>query len=332
MFRNLFVAATILAISGQAVAQVPPKKTDNKTLVTKVYDLRLVLGERGKANGYADMDAVIKMLLENFTDAFPGGELKPGSDGPQLIERDGGKLEVRVNAESQKEIGDVVEALHRLVDIAIDVNAEVIELDPAAMEKLLKALPAHARGKAGSPLFYNSASDLEEKEPSAEEKKTFAEASKILNAGKVVQTSTARFVNGSESVFSARQAVQAYHNHVVNKKPVDPPQFAKEGFKLIGLPLVSADRRFIRLKLTEQSLVVTGIKKRELNVIQDQKLVLSSLETEDLGSTGSTTIPDGGLTVFRLAYAPKDKVWVVVLRPTLFIQAEEDFRKKEEKK
>jgi hypothetical protein len=106
----------------------------------------------------------------------------------------------------------------------------------------------------------------------------------------------------------------------------------KDGFALNARSVVSADRRFVRFKLTEQSTAVTGIKKREFEGPAGQKLVLQSAETEDLGASGSATVADGGTAIFRLAYAPKDKVWVVVIRPTIFIQAEEDELKWEQKK
>ena len=61
-------------------------------------------------------------------------------------------------------------------------------------------------------------------------------------------------------------------------------------------------------------------------------VVAQSPEVEDLGATGSALVADGGTLLFRLGYAPKDKVWVVVLKPTIFIQAEEDLLKKEGKK
>ncbi len=95
----------------------------------------------------------------------------------------------------------------------------------------------------------------------------------------------------------------------------------KDGFKLVGLPVASVDRRFVRMKLTEQSVVVAGIKKRELAEINGQKIIAQTPDLEDLGTTGSTTVADGGTILFKLAYAPKDKVWVVVLQPTIFIQA-----------
>src|SRR5205823_13777807 len=107
-------------------------------------------------------------------------------------------------------------------------------------------------------------------------------------------------------------------------KPEPNPQFVKEGFKLVAVPVVSADRRFVRFKLTEQSAAVLGIRKRELGEVGGKTIVAESLELEDLGSTGSAVVADGGTLLFRLAYAPKDKAWVVVLHPTIFIQAEED--------
>jgi hypothetical protein len=329
MFRNLVATLAVLIFVGPVLAQPTPQKPDDKTLVTKVYDLKPLLGERGKSRGIADMDAVIKQIL----DVIPVGVLKPGTDGPLLIERDGGKLEVRATEKMQQEIGDLIESLLRLTDLAVDVKAEVLEFDAAAYDKWLKSIPASAKGKAGSPVVFFTRTDEDEKEPTDAEKRAYAETSKLLRAGKPIQTATARFANGVESTFSARQSVQTFHPQMVNKKPPEPPQFAKEGFKLVGTPVVSADRRFIRLKLTEQSVRVTGIKKRDLGeVIEGQKLVLTSLETEDLGATGSTTIADGGTVVHRLAYAPEDKVWLVVLQPTIFIQAEEDVLKKQEKK
>ena len=145
----------------------------------------------------------------------------------------------------------------------------------------------------------------------------------MLKAGRVVQTSSGRFVNGAEATLTARQSVLTFPNNA---------GFVRDGFKLIGLPVVSADRRFVRLKLSEQSKQIVGVRKREIGDIGGKPIVTQSPEVEDLGATGSAVVADGGTMIFKLAYAPKDKVWVVVLKPTIFIQAEEDERKKQEKK
>ena len=318
MLQNLIATIAVAFVVAGLVAARP---TGDKKLVTKVYDLKQLLGEKGKINGFADMEAFIKVIL----DTLPIGELKPGTDGPQIIERDGGKLEVRTTPELHGELKDLLEAIERLADVAVDIKAEVIELDAASFEKLTKALPKTANRKRGSPVLFASDEENEEKEASAELQKALKEVNKILRGGREVQSSSARFTNGVEATISRAQSVLAFHSHVANNKPSGPPQFVKEGFKLAGLPLVSADRRFVRFKLMEQSTGLVGIAKRDLGeVVEGQKLVATSPELEDLGVTGSAVVADGGALLFRLAYAPKDKVWVVMLHPTIYIKAEDN--------
>jgi hypothetical protein len=296
------------------------RSADDKKLTTKVYDLKPLLGEKGMASGFADTDAVIKLILETI----PLGELKPGTDGPQLIERDGGKLEVRATADHHDQIKELLEAVERLADVAVDIKAEVIELDAAAFEKLTKVLPKSFRGKPGSPVVFSTGEEMDEKGPTAEEEKALREVNKILRAGREVQTSNGRFINGTEATVSARQSVLTYKNRPESL-------VVKEGFRLVGTPVVSADRRFVRFKLTEKSVAVTGMRKRDLGEIGGQKIVAETPELEDLGVTGSAVVADGGSLLFCLAYAPKDKVWVVSLQPTIFIKAEEEEVKKQEK-
>jgi hypothetical protein len=148
---------------------------------------------------------------------------------------------------------------------------------------------------------------------------------------RVVQTSSGRFVNGAEATVSARRTVVTFSGVPNGKVAKEEPLFVKEGFALQALPVVSADRRSVRFKLTEQSTTITGMKKREIGEVGGKPIVAQSLETEDLGATGSAVVVDGGTLLFKLAYAPKDKVWVVVLKPTIFIRAEEDELKKEKK-
>src|SRR5947209_7890820 len=61
MTTKLIAALVALALTtGTVAAQPAPKKADDQTLVTKVYDIKPLLGERGKANNITDADAVIK--------------------------------------------------------------------------------------------------------------------------------------------------------------------------------------------------------------------------------------------------------------------------------
>ena len=313
------------ALTGVLAAQPAPKPLDDKKLVTKVYDIKPLLGEGSKASGVAvaDADAVIKLIFEAIPQLH---DLK--ADDPHIIERDNGKLEIRTTAARHSEIADLFEAIKRLQDLAIDVKAEVIELDAAAYEKFAKALP---NGKTKAPVLFAIGEEAEGKENPGRDK-AIADAFKLLKTGRVVQTSSNRFVNGAEATLAARLSVVTFHPGIANDKPTGTPQFVKEGFRLAGTPLVSRDRRYVRFKLTEQSLAVTGTKKVDLGeVIDKQRLVLQTLETQDMGATGSAVVPDGGTLIFRLAYAPKDQVWVVVLKPVIYIQSEEEALKKEGK-
>lgn len=325
--KPLLPLFALVFFAGAAPAQPAPKPADNTKLVTAVYDTRALLPRDGKGGAVADFDALTKLILETVS----LGEPKAGGTGPQLVERDGGKLEVRATAKVQGEVKDLLDALERLQDVAVDVKATVIELDPATYEKLVAALP---KGKTKPPVLFAAGEETEGKDAPAIEKALEA-ANKLLKTGRVVQTSSDRFVNGADAIVSARKVVVPFKNDPnainVGAKTANP-LFVKEGFALSALSVVSADRRFVRMRLTESSTAIAGVRKRELFELDGKKVFAQSLDTEDLGATGSATIADGGTVIFRLAYAPKDKVWVVVLQPTIFIRAEQDELKKEQKR
>src|SRR5690606_7748951 len=147
---------------------------DPTKLVTHTYDLKTILGDRSPSSGVADTDAVIKLILETL----PVGELKPGVVGPQLIERENFRLEVRATEKLQGEVKDLIEALEHLGDLAVNIKADVVELDPATFERLRTALPKAAKGKADSTVVVFGS----EEGPTPEELKAAKETNKILKA------------------------------------------------------------------------------------------------------------------------------------------------------
>lgn len=293
----------LIAAAVSAQPQPKPEKGDSKTVV-KVYDTAHLTGVTGKASGVANTDTVLKLIVETM----------PASK-PEFVERDGGKLEVRATAKEHEVVSDLLAALARLQDLALDIKADVYEFDATGYEKLLKVLPKSA---AKAPVLFAAGDAGDEGNlPS------LAEANKVLKAARLVQTSKARFANGAEATVSARRTV-------VRIDATSDPAFVKDGFALVAVPVVSADRRFVRFKLTEQSTAVVGTRKRELGEINGQKIVAETPLVEDLGGTGSAVVPDGSSLLFKLAYAPKDKVWVVKLDTTIFIRAEQDELKRQE--
>jgi hypothetical protein len=319
--RATIVTAVLFGFPVVATAQPDPKPAA-QPLVTRVYDLKHVLA--GKT-GAADTDAVIKLIFESVA----VGEVKPGGDGPRVVERDGQKLEVRAAKKVQGEIKDLLDALARLADLAIDIKADVIEFDRATFEKSVKPLFAPPKGRTDPPAAIGFGDD-DEGEP--KDRPKAEDVTKALKLGRLVQTSSRRYSNGVEAVLSSRQTVVPYTTHPNEALKVPGSVlYVKDGFNLVGLPVVSADRRFIRFKLTEQSSALVGERKRDFGEIAGQRFVMTSPVVEDFGRTATVEVGDGATAVFRLDYAPKDKVWLVVLRPRIFIQAEQDELKKQKK-
>src|SRR5262245_30314792 len=110
------VALAFALTTGIAEAQPDPKKPDDKKLVTRIYNIKPLIGEAAKASGVAvpDADAVVRLIFEALPQFH---ELKP--DGRQIVERDGTKLEIRATAKDHDEVKDLLEAIQRLQDLAV---------------------------------------------------------------------------------------------------------------------------------------------------------------------------------------------------------------------
>ena len=140
-----------------------------------------------------------------------------------------------------------------------------------------------------------------------------------------MQTVTCRLANGAEGALSVRLSLMTVRTDAAGTRP-----YIKEGFKFTGRPTASADRRTLRLKLTEQSVAVIRANEAEGGGAEKQPdLGAQPAEVKYLGATSSTVVADGGTVIFRLAYAPKDKVWVVAIRPTIVVAAEEEMLQKQ---
>jgi hypothetical protein len=323
MIGNLIVMVVVNGFVGAAIAENAPIPEGAKPkLITRMYDLKPILGEKSPTTKLANADAVVRLILDS-TDV---GDLKPGSSGPQIVIREEHRLEVLATEKLHGGIKDLLEALVRMADLAIDIKTTVIELEVADFKKRVKPFMESEKGIPNSPVvpFYS------EQSPKTPQLK---ELDKIMKAGKVIQFSESRFANGIKATLSARQSVRSYSLTAGKAhEPKGKAQFVAEGFKLLGLPRVSTDRRFVRMKLTEQSTMFVRMKTRSIEGFGgagENEIKLLGPEVAELGGTGSVEVEDGGALLFCLAYAPKDKVWVVIVRPTIFIQSEEDALKEE---
>jgi hypothetical protein len=323
---RMLLLAILLLCMGTAAAQPDPKKIDDKKgdkkaepekLVTQIHDLKAIFSAPSRPADVPDADAVVRLLVE----AIRIGDLKTEGDGPKIVILDGGKLEVRATEKTQGHVKDMIKALAHLGDIAIDIKADLVELDKDTFEKNVQALLKPAKGKTDSNAVLGFGGGAEGA-AGAEKPLPVAEADKIVKLGKVIQSSQERFANGTESTVSARQMVFTYR-----PQPGAPTNIDKEGYRLVALLVISGDRRFVRARLMEQSAEVVGLKKRDFGAF-----TATSPDMAEYGRLATVEVENGGAILFKLNYAPKEKVWLVMLHPTIFVQAEENIGKKKDEK
>jgi hypothetical protein len=321
-------ALLALALFATAVCAQPPEKGDAKP-VTKVYDARHLLGDRGRATNLTDADALTKRVFE----AVPA--LADPKSGARLVVLDGTKLELHAPPAAHTDLRDLLAALDRLQDVATNLETTVYELDAPDFEKLLKGLPKGGRGKPGSPVLVATGREFDLSGDHKTVNDQFKEVNAVLKTARTVHTAKVRLTNGTESEFAARHTLVPFRPvetvGAKAKPDTDVPQLVKDGFRLRGTALVSSDRRYIRFAVTEQSTAFTGIDKIEFGEFGGREIVLNAANTEDLGGTGSAVVADGGFLLFKLAYAPKGKVLVAALGAKIYIRTEEDELKRLEK-
>jgi hypothetical protein len=312
-----------MALAIPAAAQAPvAAKPDDAAPVTRTYDLKPLLVDRAIPGNVHDAEAVARLIL----DQIDLGELKPGSPGNQLLELDGQRIQVRAPAKIHEEISDFLGALQRLNDIAVDVKASLVELDAATFEKELKPHLKPAAGNTEPRIAIALGMDTDGREDT---QPPVSIAETLTKLGLVIQSSDRLYHNGLDATVLVRQQYFSQPQALNAGPKVMSKDCGKVGVRLNVTPVVSADRRFIRLKMTEQTAAIDHIRTRKLGEIAGgQPLVESTVFLDEAGKTAAVEVADCGAAIFKLGYAPKDKVWIAILRPTIIIKAEQEAEKK----
>ena len=105
------------------------------------------------------------------------------------------------------------------------------------------------------------------------------------------------------------------------------------GVSLDVKPLISSNRRFLRLEITQKVAQLIGIEKTtELDVATGKKRDLESPNLRRTSVTGTVQIPEGTPILMPVNYqAPgekgDDKVWLLLARPFVWIEAEVNERR-----
>jgi RNA polymerase sigma factor (sigma-70 family) len=129
-------------------------------------------------------------------------------------------------------------------------------------------------------------------------------------------------------LLSRRQKVRCLPSPEQVRKGDKAPQQVQEGESLRAQTYISADRRFVRVKLTEKATEIEEIKKVKVPLGGDQEADADIPFLKETAQSRDVEIPDGGTFLMPAAYRPqaaraKDRWWVVRIDVRIYIEAEE---------
>ena len=275
------------------------------------------------------MPRLLPQLIREYTDLF--SDLPP-MDGSALLVRslmneanlrswetvevrNNNRLVVLACPTSQEEIADHLQALRLLLDVAVVMNARLYEVDRAFYTKHIAPLFPADKGPDKIPSVACIDVPL---------LKAVSKQKLLLESDEI------RLRPERETAFLSQQdvfryAVRSDPNRV---RPILGTGLAGVSFEV--RPLISSDRRYLRLQISQQVVQLVGIEKTsklDLSTGKEMEVEVPTIHKTTL--TGTVQILDGGPILMPVDYRPpgkegKDKVWVLVARPYIWIKEEEE--------
>jgi hypothetical protein len=265
------------------------------------------------------------------------------SDGPALLARlvsnslelrpwetievlNGTRLALWATPARHEELGDLMRALHRLMDTAVVMNARLFEVDRAFYAKEVAPLFAKAKDGGERPTILSIDAVL---------------FKKIAQMKAFLESEDTNIRPHRDAVFLSQQSVFRY---VADLPPArqenDLPRVGPEkatsaatGTGLAGVSFrvrarVSPDRRYLRLRVSQDVAQLVGIDKTK--TLDSSTGIEVQIEVPNLRKTtvtGTVQILDGNPILMPVDYRPRekgkeDKVWLLVARPFIWIQEE----------
>jgi len=242
------------------------------------------------------------------------------------------RLVVVASPRQHETIADILNALRRLQDLGVCMNARLYEVDRAFYTGHVAPLFARVKDPEERPAVVRIDAALLQ----------------IITQQKLLlESEEIRLRPNQVSLFLAHQNVFRY---LVAPPPeekkdlppgagmaVGPPWVeqarAQTGSGLAGVsfavrPVVSSNRRFLRLQIAQQAAELVGIEKvKKLDVATGKDVEVEVPNVRKSSVTGTVQIPDGYPFLMPVDYRPPgkdnaDKVWLLVARPTIWIEAE----------
>ena len=299
--------------------------TPERALYTAVHEIRDILDKwqylrweigRKKPAETDKANQVVQMLLE----ATDPESWRPGPAGRNSLQvLNGTRLVVRAGANRQAEVDSFLDGLRRLADLAVIMNAQVVEVD-----RLFYA--QHIR-----PLLLVPGKRPRTVVPISDPLEALLKKQKLI-----VKGDEEKLPSGQESAFLSLHNAFTYAAKPGNaKKETDEIRRwmeqegvfkpCREGFSLLADITVSPDRRRVRLKITQQNTQAEIRKSEALDLGTGKTVTVESPDVRETSLSGAIDIEDGQPLLMPLLYRPKEKnrIYLMLARPMIFIEEEQ---------
>jgi hypothetical protein len=273
-------ATMFLVLPGGVPATQPEKSAAGSTqakkpttpakLITVSYDVGDIVAKRKFWDIGGQRLGVREALPKSILEYVP--ELAKQLVGPKAPHHihllNGRELQVHTDKKTHEEVKSLLEAMRRLLDLAVQVNCSLYEVDRKTYDREIAGkLPRHP----GNPAVFVDP-DFEETERKLLAGKLPAE--KLFPEGRTpLKNNKITIEDGDEAeIFSWRTVVPYERNpaQIFLKKEV---AIAHPGFSFSMTPVVSSDRRSTQIKLTQKVTQLVQWKKiKALQALPNQEL------------------------------------------------------------
>lgn len=238
----------------------------------------------------------------------------------------GARLVVVASLGRQEEIVAVLQALRAYADLAVVMNARLFEVDREFYAKNVAPTLAKEKDAEAPPSVQTIDGPLFKK----------------IAQQKLVATSDFEKIEpGKLTGFLSKQCVFRYDAGPSLESNVEKRGAIRKiigtglsGIRFEVLPLISPDRRYLRLEITQKSAQFVGIDKTKvLDMATGKQFEVESPNVRKSSVSGTVQIPDFGAILMLVAYQPPgkdgdDRVWLLLARPFIWIEAEMEERRR----
>jgi len=308
----LGIAGITAAVGPSSIQAQEPAQDAKKQEVmsTVVYDIRDLLAGL-KPTG---PESVVNNIFSAI-DPESWNRRTPNHGSIHIV--NGSRLLVRTTAKRHAAIAELLTALRRLGGVSVIVNARLYEVEQSLYKKVASAKRVH-----GDALEKLERQFLAGKPSKADAVWKLLKKPKVVVAGDEVKIRD----RSEAAILSWHKAVACHPSPDQARAGNRNPQVVLEGVSFQAGVRVTADRRFVRLKLTEKATELQEVTRRNIATqdgdVQAEVPILDRSERSEM-----LEIPDGGALLRPVYFRPasakaRDRWWVLSITPRIYIAEE----------